>query len=66
MDNNIALLKLTEEILFYTDNRIAPICLPPIQSVTNKFVGAEATLTGWGKQDGIFNLFKYFKHLLKD
>jgi len=42
---DFALLKLTTEISFPSDNTIAPACLP---TASNEFVGADAVVTGWG------------------
>ena len=45
-DNDIALIKLSNKITFVKNNVIAPICLP--NNLLDSFVGANATLVGWG------------------
>ncbi|XP_064090215.1 trypsin-1-like [Macrobrachium nipponense] len=44
-DNDLALLKLSQPIAFPSDNKIAPICLPPPSLL---YENVSATVTGWG------------------
>lgn len=44
-DNDIALLKLAEPIVFPSNNKIAPVCLPRPGELYENVV---ATVTGWG------------------
>ncbi|XP_066973552.1 trypsin-1-like [Macrobrachium rosenbergii] len=44
-DNDLALLKLSQPITFQSDNKIAPICLPPPDLL---YENVNATVTGWG------------------
>lgn len=45
VDNDIALVKLKSPIQFSTDNKIAPVCLPPPGDL---YENVEAIVTGWG------------------
>ena len=45
LDNDIALLKLSTSLVFFSDNKIAPICLP---SDKKDYIGSNAIVTGWG------------------
>ncbi|XP_045127267.1 transmembrane protease serine 11D-like isoform X2 [Portunus trituberculatus] len=45
MNNDIALLKLETPIVFPTNNKVAPICLP---SAGNLFESVSAIVSGWG------------------
>ncbi|KAK7080983.1 hypothetical protein SK128_023119 [Halocaridina rubra] len=44
-DNDIALIKLSQQIVFPADNKIAPICLP---DAGNQYNDVETIVTGWG------------------
>ena len=46
MENDIALLKLSTKIVFNSNNKIAPVCLPQPDAAYN--AGTIATVTGWG------------------
>ncbi|XP_063602625.1 transmembrane protease serine 2-like [Penaeus indicus] len=47
LDNDIALIRLTTEIQFPSDNKIAPVCLP---TAGEMYDNVDATITGWGAQ----------------
>ncbi|XP_047488843.1 transmembrane protease serine 2-like [Penaeus chinensis] len=47
VDNDIALIRLTTEIQFPSDNKIAPVCLP---TAGEMYDNVDATITGWGAQ----------------
>ena len=54
LDYDIALIKLTTPLTFESDNKIAPVCLPPSGSL---YVGVDAIVTGWGAlSSGIITL----------
>ena len=55
-DNDVALLKLKEKIVFVRNNVIAPICLPSFP--LEKFYDVNVTTIGWGTTKwGIFACF---------
>ncbi|XP_047488705.1 trypsin-1-like [Penaeus chinensis] len=47
VDNDIALIRLTTEIQFPSDNKIAPVCHP---TAGEMYDNMDATITGWGAQ----------------
>ncbi|XP_071526051.1 trypsin-1-like isoform X2 [Panulirus ornatus] len=51
-DNDVALMRLKEPIVFPSDNKIAPVCLPVDDD--DDYTGVDATVTGWGSivEDG--------------
>ncbi|XP_066939263.1 trypsin-like isoform X2 [Macrobrachium rosenbergii] len=50
LNNDLALVKLASPINFPTDNRIAPVCLPPPNTL---FGNVNAVITGWGLSQGV-------------
>ncbi|XP_064089876.1 trypsin-1-like [Macrobrachium nipponense] len=45
VNNDVALLKLSQPIVFSSDNKVAPVCLPPPDLL---YENVNATVTGWG------------------
>lgn len=47
-NDDIALLRLKEPLVFGTDSDIAPVCLPELNSNSGRQVGEMTTMVGWG------------------
>ena len=46
LENEIGLILLADPISFTSDNKVAPVCLPPADASHDE--GIIATVTGWG------------------
>ena len=46
LENDIALIQLVNTITFYSNNKVAPACLPLAGAIYSQ--GTMATVTGWG------------------